>query len=303
MILRIGMCFFLCIASNFALRDVHCFHMTFRPNEANMIEDIANDVLNKLIATPSNCFGDLVGIEAHLKAMNSILCLESEEARMVGILGPSGIGKTTIARILFSKFSSQFDYHVFGSYKRTNQDNYGMKLSWEEQFLSEILDQKDIKHLKPIRWLKHKKVLIVLDDVDDLELLKTLVGRTGWFGPGSRIIVTTQDRILLKSHKIDHIYEVKFPSRKTALRILCRSAFDRNSPPDAFMQLANEVAELVGNLPLALNIMGSSLKGRDKEEWIEMMPSLRNSLDGEILNTLRVSYDRLDASYQEIFLY
>ncbi|KAG7533835.1 Toll/interleukin-1 receptor homology (TIR) domain [Arabidopsis thaliana x Arabidopsis arenosa] len=276
------------------------------PNEANMIEDIANDVLNKLIATPSNCFGDLVGIEAHLEAMNSILCLESEEARMVGILGPSGIGKTTIARILFSKFSSQFDYHVFGSYKRTNQDNYGMKLSWEEQFLSEILDQKDIKisQLGVVKQrLKHKKVLIVLDDVDNLELLKTLVGRTGWFGPGSRIIVTTQDRILLKSHKIDHIYEVKFPSRKTALRILCRSAFDRNSPLDGFMQLANEVAELVGNLPLALNIMGSSLKGRDKEEWIEMMPSLRNSLDGEILNTLRVGYDRLDGSYQEIFLY
>ncbi|ANM68757.1 Disease resistance protein (TIR-NBS-LRR class) family [Arabidopsis thaliana] len=278
------------------------------PNEANMIEHIAKDVLNKLIATSSsNCFGDLVGIEAHLKAVKSILCLESEEARMVGILGPSGIGKTTIARILYSKLSSQFDYHVFGSFKRTNQDNYGMKLSWEEQFLSEILDQKDLKisQLGVVKQrLKHKKVLIVLDDVDNLELLKTLVGQTGWFGPGSRIIVTTQDRILLKSHKIDHIYEVGYPSRKLALRILCRSAFDRNSPPDGFMQLANEVTELVGNLPLALNIMGSSLKGRDKEEWIEMMPSLRNSLvDGEILKTLRVSYDRLHGNYQEIFLY
>ena len=68
-----------------------------RDNEARMIEEIANDVLGKLNLSPSNVFEDFVGIEDHIKEMSSLLHMESEEVRMVGIWGPSGIGKTTIA--------------------------------------------------------------------------------------------------------------------------------------------------------------------------------------------------------------
>ncbi|XP_018449076.1 protein SUPPRESSOR OF npr1-1, CONSTITUTIVE 1 isoform X1 [Raphanus sativus] len=275
------------------------------PNEANMIDKIANDVSNKLI-TPSHGYGDFVGIEAHIEVINSMLRFESEEARMVGILGPSGIGKTTIVRALFGQISSQFHHRAFVSYKQTNQDDYGTKLRWEEQLLSDVLGQTDIKvfHLGAVEQrLKHKKVLIVLDDVDDLELLKTLVGKTGWFGSGSRIIVITQDRQLLKAHEIDLVYEVEFPSEEVALEMFCRSAFGQNSPPDGFMELAFQVAKLAGSLPLGLSILGSSLRGRHEKEWNEMLPRLQNGLDGKIEKILRVGYDRLDGKDKELFLY
>lgn len=102
-----------------------------------MIERIASDVFSKLVRVrPSHDdFSDFVGLEAHLEAMSSMLCLGSEEARMVRILGPSGIGNTTIARVLFTQLSSQFHHRAFVAYKRTIRDDYGMKLCWEEQFL------------------------------------------------------------------------------------------------------------------------------------------------------------------------
>ncbi|AES76256.1 hypothetical protein MTR_6g074590 [Medicago truncatula] len=37
--------------------------------------------------------------------------------------------------------------------------------------------------------LHTKKVLLILDDVDKLKQLRTLVGELGWLGPGSRVIV------------------------------------------------------------------------------------------------------------------
>ncbi|KAL9817810.1 Disease resistance protein RPP5 [Arabidopsis thaliana] len=187
------------------------------PNDAHMVEKIADDVSNKLFHPPKG-FGDLVGMEDHIEAIKSILCLESKEARiMVGIWGQSGIGKSTIGRALFSQLSSQFPLRAFLTYKSTSgSDVSGMKLSWQKELLSEILGQKDIKieHFGVVEQrLNHKKVLILLDDVDNLEFLKTLVGKAEWFGSGSRIIVITQDRQLLKAHEIDLVYEVKLPSQ------------------------------------------------------------------------------------------
>ncbi|KAL1189496.1 Protein SUPPRESSOR OF npr1-1, CONSTITUTIVE 1 [Cardamine amara subsp. amara] len=57
--------------------------------------------------------------------------------------------------------------------------------------------------------------------------------------------------------------------------MLCRSAFEKDSPPDGFMELAVEVAKLAGNLPLGLRLLGLSLKGKDKDEWITIMPELQ----------------------------
>ncbi|CAA0395542.1 unnamed protein product [Arabidopsis thaliana] len=226
---------------------------------------------------------------------------------MVGIWGQSGIGKSTIGRALFSQLSSQFPRRAFLTYKSTSgSDVSGMKLSWEKELLSEILGQKDIKieHFGVVEQrLNHKKVLILLDDVDNLEFLKTLVGKAEWFGSGSRIIVITQDRQLLNAHEIDLVYEVKLPSQGLALKMICRSAFGKDSPPDDFRDLAAKVAKLAGNLPLGLSVLGSSLKRRSKEEWMEMLAELQNGLNRDIMKTLRVSYVRLDPKDQDIFHY
>ncbi|CAF1721836.1 unnamed protein product [Brassica napus] len=69
-------------------------------NEPDMIEKIANDVSDKLNATPSNDFDGMVELEAHLEKLKSLLHLEKDGAMIVGISGPAGIGKTTIVRAL-----------------------------------------------------------------------------------------------------------------------------------------------------------------------------------------------------------
>lgn len=260
-----------------------------------MLEYIAKDVLNKLI-TPSDHFSDFVGIGAHIETLISMLRFDSEKARMIGICGPSETGKTTIGRALYSKIKSHFHHRAFVAYKRTMQSDYDQKLYWEEQFLSEILCQKDIKIEEcgvVEQRLKHKKVLIVLDDVDDIELLQTLVGRIRWFGSGSKIVVITQKRELLKAHKIAHVYEVEFPSEELAHQMFCRYAFGKNSPPHGFSELAFEAAKLAGNRPKALKHFGSSFRRiLDKEEWVKILSEFRNE------NKLKISYDGLDGKGQ-----
>ncbi|KAL1215137.1 Disease resistance protein RPS6 [Cardamine amara subsp. amara] len=277
-------------------------------NEAKLIEDIINDILVKLSLTPSKDFDDYVGIEAHIARMSSLLHLESKEVRMVGIWGSSGIGKTTIARALLSRLSRLFQGRIFidrafiskikVDYRGANTDDYNMRLSLQGNFLSEVLGTRNIKvdHLGAVGdRLKNQKVLIVIDDLDDKMVLEALVGQTQWFGCESRIIVITKDRHLLTGHGIHHIYEVPLPSGKLALEMFCQYAFKQNSPPKDFENLAVEVVRHAGSLPLGLNVLGSSLWGRDNKYWIEMIPGLRNGLDGKIEKTLRFSYDGIDS--------
>ncbi|CAA7053810.1 unnamed protein product [Microthlaspi erraticum] len=285
-------------------------HLLNWDNEAKMIEKIAKDVSNKLNVTPSRDFDGMVGLEAHLMNMKSLLDLEYDEVKMVAISGPAGIGKTTIARALHSLLSNRFQLTCFvdnlrGSYP-VGLDEYGLKLRLQEQLLSNILNENGmrISHLGAIKErLCDMKVLITLDDVNDARQLEALANEISWFGLGSRIIVTTENKDLLQQHGIDNTYHVWFPSDDQALTILCRYAFRQVYPADGFQELARRVRKLCGNLPLGLRVVGSSLRGKNEDEWKYMMRRLETIIDRDIEEVLRVGYERLHEDEQSLFLH
>lgn len=163
--------------------------VSVRDNEANMIKKIARDASEKLNATPSRDFDGMVGLEAHLRKMQALLDLDYDGVKMVGITGPAGIGKTTIARALNSLLSDRFQLTCFmdnlkGSYY-SGLDGYGLKLRLQEKFLSNILNQNGMTlcHLGVMKErLCDKRVFIILDDVDNVKQLEALADETTWFG-------------------------------------------------------------------------------------------------------------------------
>ncbi|VVB14047.1 unnamed protein product [Arabis nemorensis] len=288
------------------------YHSDNWDNEAAMIKKIATDISNKLnYSISSSDFDWFVGMRAHLKKMEPLLCLDSDEVRMIGIWGPPGIGKTTIARVAFNQLSNSFQLSVFMDNIKANctrpcSDDYNAKLQLQQQFMSQITNHKDmeIPHLGVAQdRLKDKKVLVVFDGVDQSVQLDAMAKETWWFGRGSRIIITTQDHKLFRAHGINHIYKVDFPPAGEALQILCMYAFGQKSPKDGFEELARKVTELVGNLPLGLRVMGSYFRGMSKQEWRKSLPRLRTSLNANIQSILKFSYDALDDEDKDLFLH
>ncbi|ANM69004.1 target of AVRB operation1 [Arabidopsis thaliana] len=280
-------------------------------NEADMIIKISKDVSDVLSFTPSKDFDEFVGIEAHTTEITSLLQLDLEEVRMIGIWGPAGIGKTTISRVLYNKLFHQFQLgaiidNIKVRYPRPCHDEYSAKLQLQKELLSQMINQKDmvVPHLGVAQErLKDKKVLLVLDDVDGLVQLDAMAKDVQWFGLGSRIIVVTQDLKLLKAHGIKYIYKVDFPTSDEALEIFCMYAFGEKSPKVGFEQIARTVTTLAGKLPLGLRVMGSYLRRMSKQEWAKSIPRLRTSLDDDIESVLKFSYNSLAEQEKDLFLH
>nr|ACP30623.1 disease resistance protein [Brassica rapa subsp. pekinensis] len=289
------------------------YHSSNSDNEAEMIDKVASDVTAVLGFTPSKDFDDFVGVVAQITEIKSKLILQSEQVKMIVLVGPAGIGKTTTATVLYNQLSPGFPFSTFlenirGSYEKPCGNDYQLKLRLQKKMLSQIFNQSDIEvgHLRVAQEkLSDKQVLVVLDEVDSWWQLEATAYQRGWFGPGSIIIITTEDRKLLKTLRlgIDHIYEMKFPTSDESLQIFCQYAFGQDSPYDGFEELAREVTWLAGNLPLGLRVMGSYLRGMSREQWIDALPRLRSSLDREIESTLRFSYDGLSDKDKALFLH
>ncbi|XP_040371413.1 disease resistance protein RPV1 isoform X2 [Rosa chinensis] len=192
---------------------------------------------------------------------------------------------------------------------REMSKNNGL-VSLQEKLLSEILMAKikNIEHedtgaamIK--RRLCRIKVLVVIDDVDQLTQLEKLAGSRNWFGPGSRIVITTTDVQLLKAHGVDATYRANGLNCDESLQLLCLKAFKKCPPPEDYLHLCYNILGYAKGLPLALVVLGSFLFGRSTDEWASAIDRLKNTPDKRIIDVLRISFDGLDEKDREIFLH
>ncbi|KAF5468048.1 hypothetical protein F2P56_012235 [Juglans regia] len=146
-------------------------------DESTVIQEIVGKIhdgkLNSIVSTVSK---KLVGIGSRVeKMMNSYLNIGPDDVRFVGILGMGGIGKTTLARAVYDRISSQFEASSFIPNVREESARGGL-VPLQTQLLSDILMTSNIV-IRDIergsnaicQGLCRKKVLVVLDDVDQTQ--------------------------------------------------------------------------------------------------------------------------------------
>ncbi|KAM3413310.1 hypothetical protein ACQJBY_004466 [Aegilops geniculata] len=260
----------------------------------------------------------LVGIDGPREEVATRLLDTQKKLKVVSIFGFGGLGKTTLAKQVYDKISSQFDCKAFFSVSQRPDmtellNNLQLKLKMKDPDSSRTRKVDDI--IEELReHLKKKRYLIVVDDVWDESAWSTINCAFPEDDNGSRVIVTTRVECVAGAacqNDCEGIYKLKPLNEQNSRMLLLNRIF--GSEHDCPSQLEEVVAEILKKchgLPLAVITIASLLASqeRSRNAWESIRgflgsqaaanPSLR-----EMKSILNLSYMHLPAHLRACFLY
>ncbi|KAL1201429.1 putative disease resistance protein [Cardamine amara subsp. amara] len=248
--------------------------------------------------------GDLenlgVGLELGKKKVKEMLFNLKDEGRLIGISGMSGSGKTTLAKELAK------DEEVRG--------HFGNRVL----FLT-VSQSPNLEELRSLIWgfltanevgfgttlpesIGQTQKLVILDDVWTMEFLDQLMFKNI---PGTTTLVVSRSKLA------DPIttYDVELLNEHEATALFCLSAFDQKSVPSGFCKsLVKQVVVECKGLPLALKVIGASLKNRPEKYWEGAVERLSRgepadeTHESRVFAQIEATLETLDPKTRECFL-
>jgi hypothetical protein len=229
---------------------------------------------------------------------------------ILSLVGMGGIGKTTLAKELYRNFEKDDMFEK----KSILMDVRESAIFDLQKQLAYDLFKTDVRNVGEFNECCNRgidrKVLIVIDDIDQKGQFDKLIPNINTLCPGSRVIITSRDSNVVnnitKNGNCEYwTHEMALLSTTDSRHLFNQHAFKSTDADYDFQELAKKVADACCGLPLALEVIGCFLfdkrKERDlKSTWPQTIKTL--SKKDNILNKLKVSYNGLSPEARMMFL-
>ncbi|VAI53107.1 unnamed protein product [Triticum turgidum subsp. durum] len=225
----------------------------------------------------------LVGIDAPREELVSLLMDSGKKLKVLSIVGFGGLGKTTLAKQVYDKVGGQFDCKAFFSVSQRPEVKSllnGLQLKLGMRDYSHAYELQDV--IDRLReHLKHKRYLIILDDLWDQSAWSTISCAFPDDANGSRVVVTTRlDDVATIACLSDRtcIYSMKPLKEEDSRRLFfSRVSWPENVCLPQFKEISAQILKKCGGLPLAI-ITIASLLASHEERPLSEWESIKNSL-------------------------
>ncbi|KAL2344246.1 hypothetical protein Fmac_005531 [Flemingia macrophylla] len=280
--------------------------------EDNLIRRLVQRVMKELSNTPLGVSEFAVGLDERVEKVMKLLDVQSNGVKVLGLHGMGGIGKTTLAKALFNALVNRFEHRCFiSSVRQVSEKGDGGLVSLQSKVIEDLFPGARSPAISDVNVglssikarVSENRVLLVLDDVDDVKQLHALIGKREWFYDGSRVIITTRDIQVLPDSHVNELYEVTELELSEALELFSFHAMRRNKLPENLEKLSRKIVSLTGRMPLAVEVFGSYLFGKRRvEEWEDAVEKLSEIRPQHLQDVLKISFDGLDKEEKSIFL-
>ncbi|ERN02705.1 hypothetical protein AMTR_s00085p00123400 [Amborella trichopoda] len=242
-------------------------------NEAARIDKIVKRVKVELNHVPYHVAEYPVGVDSQAEDIVQMLKSRDTGARIVGILGPEGIGKTTIVKAVYNRIVNFFDAtSIILDIRKSTPI-----IQLQNQLLREITKNEKMQvanvgsGVTLIRErIKDKKVLVILDGAESRDQIKALACKKEWLHRGSRIIITSRKKELLNVE--NEIYKVKELDAAQSLSLFCQHVFGTEEPGEGFADISEGIASAARGIPEVIKKFSNQLiNTKNMDEWEEIL--------------------------------
>ncbi|KAK2362525.1 putative disease resistance protein RGA3 [Trifolium repens] len=275
----------------------------------------------------------VIGRESDKEAIIKLLMesnpqsLGEKTMSIIPIVGIGGLGKTTLAKLVFNdeRIDEVFQLKIWVSVSNRFDIKQIIITIINSAFLSAspppgvaIPHQEDINHFNieqlQIR-LRHildgQKFILVLDDIwnDDRTKWIELAGMIKVGAGESRIIVTTRSNSIASMMGTVPSYVLEGLSQENCLSLFVKCAFKDGEVKkySNLVDIGKEIVKKCAGVPLAVRTLGSSLFSKyDLNKWIFVRDHAIWNLEqkkDDILPALKLSYDEMPSYLRQCFAY
>lgn len=320
-----------------------CSHMKRVENLANSIKDIRDSVRtirqenpqifqpNRTINLPTTLAREpqdtflevknMVGLTEEANEVMKRLQIVggTEEVECIAIVGMTGLGKTTLARKLWSdsQITDKFCKNIWVSVGQSNDlknmlfvilksstvPNEEFRCNGENELaklIAKFVTEQDMR------------CLVVLDNVCGSGLVNFFKNVLPENNKGHRILMTTRRRDVAASCASKEPYHLKFLDGEDSFRLLEKIVFDNGirHRKDELVEVGKSIASKCGGLPLAIEVIAGALKKVDQSAyyWKRVENNfwqcvVRENDTSSCWKIVEASYGSLSSEMKACFLY